>query len=338
MAKRISIRDLAQIAGVSRTTVSLALRGSHKVSEATRNRIRALAEKYDYRSHPAVNALMQQVARGQRIHDEEIIAFVRCGKDPDERALGPLEILEGARHEAHRLGYRVEIFWAGPGGEHAERLARVLYHRGIRGVIWAPMPYPHPPVQFPWEHFVPVACTPSTYIAQMPTVQIHHPKGMALVLEEIARRGAQRIGFIENFIHDKRIDFGWLLGVDLYKHRGGRAHVSTLLLKKPKDQERVRSWLKRENVEVVVAPPDLLMKVQPYLGGLPWVSLDVPSSELGQTAGLFQNMVHVGKNAVNSLSKRLSTGTLGLPSYSYSVLVQASFVDGRSLDALKAPE
>lgn len=64
MPDRISIRDLAELAGVSRTTVSLALRDNSKVAAETREMIQRLAREHDYRSHPAVNALMQQVGRG----------------------------------------------------------------------------------------------------------------------------------------------------------------------------------------------------------------------------------------------------------------------------------
>ena len=47
MKDRVSIRDLAKSAGVSRTTVSLALRDSHKISLAVRKRIQELADVSD---------------------------------------------------------------------------------------------------------------------------------------------------------------------------------------------------------------------------------------------------------------------------------------------------
>lgn len=334
MSSRLSIRDLAKLAGVSRTTVSLALRGSHKISASTRDTIQALAQKHGYRSHPAVNALMQQVGRGHKINDEEIIAFIQSGNEPEEHAPGPLEILKGAREEAHRLGYKMENFWAGPGASDSERLARILYHRGIRGVIWGPMPYPHPPIRFPWDHFVPIACTSSTDIPYLPIVSIHHPKGMASVIEALDMRGAKRIGVLENHVEDWRHDFGWLLGVDLYKHRGGKSFVSTLILKRDPDEKKIRDWIDKQHLDALIASHEHFIKTEFLNGKLPRASLDVPGAEVGLTAGLFQNMAKLGQHAVRSMAIRLSNGILGLPEHPFSVVAQASFVDGKSLGKL----
>lgn len=334
MPDRVSIRDLAKIAGVSRATVSLALRGSHEVAPQTREKIQALAKEYNYRSHPAVNTLMQQVRAGRRIHDEEIIAFVRSGSNPDETAPGPLEILAGARDEAHRLGYRIELFWAGYCASQSEQLARVLYHRGIRGLIWGPMPYPHPPILFPWQHFVPIACTSSTDVPNLPIVSIHHPKGMALLLEELAGRGARRIGVLLQYMEDQRQDYGWVSGTDLYRHRGGQAHITLLLLREPLVEKQIRAWAKNNRLDALVLSHELYAETHFLNKELARASLDIPSTELGKAAGLYQDMVRLGQHAVRSLSIRLVNGILGLPENPFSVVTQASFKDGDSLRLL----
>ena len=331
MADRVSIRDLAKLAGVSRTTVSLALRSSHVVAPETRKRILALAEEHGYRSHPAVNALMQQVGRGQRVHDEEVIAFIRSGSEPGENAAGPLEILAGAQQEAHLMGYRVEVFWAGYMASQSEQLARVLYHRGIRGVIWGPMPYPHPPIQFPWQRFVPIACSYSAGVPYLPVVSIQHAKGMALVLEELHRRGAGRIGFAEYFLEDSRHDFGWQLGVDLYQHRGGSAKIFTRILKEETEDPNLLPWARKQKLDALVTTPALLNLNGAALAEFPLASLDVARLELGQIGGLYQDTVQLGRHAIRSLSLRLSNGILGLPETSFSVVAQASFMEGKSL-------
>lgn len=333
--ERVSIRDLARIAGVSRTTVSLALRDSSEISAATRERIRRLAREHDYRSHPAVNALMKQVGSKRRVRDEEIIAFIRSGDTPEENALGPLEILEGARQEAHRLGFRIEVFWAGKGGCHSERMARVLYQRGIRGVVWGPMPYPHPPLKFPWQKFIPIACTFSTEVARLPTVLIHHATGMALVLDELTRLGAGRIGVMLDHDMDRRQDFGWSQGVDLYRHRTGGRNVELLMLDGRPEEKAVRAWIKWKRLEALVMIP-LTMREVPWLEGeIALASLDVAATERGRIGGLYQNMRLIGELAVNALAMRLYDNVLGLPAHSLRTTVSATFVTGDSLKPLR---
>lgn len=57
--RRPTIIDIASAAGVSKSAVSLALRGDEGVSEATRQRIRAVADALGYRSNAVARALVQ---------------------------------------------------------------------------------------------------------------------------------------------------------------------------------------------------------------------------------------------------------------------------------------
>lgn len=331
MPERITIRDLAKIAGVSVATVSLALRDSHEVSAETRQRIKALAREHNYRSHPAINTLMQQVRGGGKIHDEETLAFIRSGADPEEKASGPLELLAGVENEAFRLGYKVEVFWSGDRGAKSEQLGRMLFHRGIRGVIWGPMPYPHPPIVFPWEHFVPIACTNSTDVVGLPVVATSHAKGMALVLEELAQRGSERIGVLISQLEDSRQDFGWRSGLDVYRYRGGTAQVSHLACLEFPGEKAISRWVKANRLQAIVASHRFYQDLDFLQGQVGRASLDVPTPDLGEIAGLYQDMSRIGVHAVRSMSLRLVNSIMGLPKHSFSVVTQGVFREGASL-------
>jgi DNA-binding LacI/PurR family transcriptional regulator len=60
--RRVTIRDVAQAAGVSTTTVSDALSGNGRLPAATRRRVAAVAGRLGYRANPAARSL-----RGQRV-------------------------------------------------------------------------------------------------------------------------------------------------------------------------------------------------------------------------------------------------------------------------------
>jgi DNA-binding LacI/PurR family transcriptional regulator len=55
--KRVNIKDVARLAGVSPTTVSHALGGQRPVSEATRKRVREAVQELGYRPHPGARSL-----------------------------------------------------------------------------------------------------------------------------------------------------------------------------------------------------------------------------------------------------------------------------------------
>lgn len=55
--RRVSSRDIARLAGVSTATVSLVVRGSPLVKEATRERVQAIIDQMGYQSHAAAAAL-----------------------------------------------------------------------------------------------------------------------------------------------------------------------------------------------------------------------------------------------------------------------------------------
>lgn len=55
--KRVNIKDVARLAGVSPTTVSHALGGQRPVSEATRQKVREAVEQLGYRPHPGARSL-----------------------------------------------------------------------------------------------------------------------------------------------------------------------------------------------------------------------------------------------------------------------------------------
>lgn len=237
----------------------------------------------------------------------------------------PLELLDGARAEAHRRGYKLEVFWAGCRVTKSEELARIIYHRGIRGVIWDPMPYPHPPIQFPWQHFVPISCTSAIEISLMPVVRIDHISAMAGMLESLAGMGATRIDYMADHLEERRQDHRWLSGIELYKHRGGTAKISTLLLRFP---------IAERHLDVLICSHELFRQTAYLEGDLARGSLEIPQAELGRVGGLYQDMWRIGQDALRSMSIRLANGLLGLPAHSFSVVTKATFVDGASLNLL----
>jgi len=335
-----SIRDLAKLAGVSRTTVSLALRDSHEISAPVRERIQKLAREQNYQSHPMVAALMQQVSARRRIHDREAVAAITCDDKPDAWMNSPwvVQAFKGARDESTLLGFRFEIFWAGNQGEDAGELAKILYHRGIRGLLFAPMSHNHQQLNIPWNNFMPVSCTLSIGSWAIPCVTPHQKRGMQILLEELYRRGVRTVGLVFHKDEDQRLEYNWSAGTWSFQqdHKDFITHI--LQLPSMADGRRFHSWFARTKPEVIITTssripiPKWLTEIGQKAGTtVGYALLDLAPDEEGVIAGLRQNSYAIGQEAIRLISRAIYNNTPGLPNPAKTVLIDPLFVDGPSL-------
>lgn len=102
--KRVTIKDVARLAGVSPTTVSHALGGQRPVSAATRTRVREAVEQLGYRPHPGARSLK---AGGAGVI--ALSAVNATSKSP----LGHLEyyfrLMQSVTEVAHEEGYALVV-------------------------------------------------------------------------------------------------------------------------------------------------------------------------------------------------------------------------------------
>ena len=129
MAKRVTARDVADRAGVSRTTVSFVLNDvpGMRISEETRQRVLEAARAIDY--HPNISA--QRLVTGR----SNIIAYVE--RQNPERAFADAflpEALRGVHDAASAAGYEV-LFAPTETETDARRCDRFLRGGHVDGVI-----------------------------------------------------------------------------------------------------------------------------------------------------------------------------------------------------------
>lgn len=105
--QRVTIRDVAAVAGVSYQTVSRVLNGKAEVADGTRARIQAAIAELDYRPSAIARSLVSQ-----RTH---VLGLLTADFSDYTHA----RIIEGAEAEARRQGYIIFISGAdrGPDGE-----------------------------------------------------------------------------------------------------------------------------------------------------------------------------------------------------------------------------
>ena len=131
MAKRVDIRELARLSGVSVGTVSRALNGYKDVGEATRERVLKLAEELDYTPDAAARRLVTR-----RSHVVGVVLDTGAGH-PDLGHPFFHEVLVGLKQRLGSEGYDLLLFASEhPGGGFgAHSYLKRCSHHGVDGVV-----------------------------------------------------------------------------------------------------------------------------------------------------------------------------------------------------------
>src|SRR5471030_1284470 len=101
-----TLRTIAQAAGVSLATVSLALRDNPQTSRKTRARIKAVADRMGYRPDPRVAKLMSYLQQRKHRTGDGTLAFVTAFAQPEvwRESATWTNYFEGATAMAEELG------------------------------------------------------------------------------------------------------------------------------------------------------------------------------------------------------------------------------------------
>ena len=123
-----------------------------------------------------------------------------------------LAFYEGAIERAKNLGYKLEEFCLGQRGVSMARLSKILYSRGICGVIVAPLSSSHGHLNLDWNRFSGAAIGYSLLKPQLSRVSNDQYDSILIAMRELRRRGYTRIGLAMPQRNDKRVNYHWSAG------------------------------------------------------------------------------------------------------------------------------
>lgn len=334
MKATTSLADIAAAAGVSRMTVSRALRGAPGVGRTLRAKIERLAQRSGYTPDPSLGRLMGALRRVRTSPYRETVAFVQTHASYAADA----EFL-GAEGQGEKLGYKVERFRPWAEGLDGRGLSRVLQARGIRGVLLAPnQSRKHPRYWLDWPKFAAVLVGSSLVNKGLPRVQFDHYMATFTALRKLQHAGHRRVGLvIERSMHERarhRHEAAYQAYVDL---PGAERDRLTFVAESGSDEVRFRQWLKDVQPEALLL--DIDWRWEWMTKGKSGAGLSLPVAAamvgeyLGEVAGVFCPDQAVGAEAMNVLAVRLASNQLGLVPMPHTVFVPGEWRDGRSLDA-----
>ncbi len=199
--RKATMKDVAAAVGVSHTTVSLALRGSTKITETRRQEIQAMARRMGYQLNPMGVGLAHYRSTSRQLPVQATIAWLNFWEDPKEmRNFREFNLYwQGAEDAARKLGYRLEPFEYAP-DVSPKRLAQILLTRSVRGILIPPHGGPyikHFRKMFflDWERFAVVRFGYTVPELKVVVVASNQLANMRIVLKNLRDKGYDRIGY-----------------------------------------------------------------------------------------------------------------------------------------------
>lgn len=336
MPQPATLQDVAERAGVHRSTVSLALRNNPRISTEVREKVQRIARDLDYRCNPLVTALMRS-RRTRKAEKHVVLAYVtnyptRYGWRPPHHDRP--DYFPGAVARATELGYKLEHFWLGEPGMTPARFAQILVTRGINGLLIGRLPPGQSELQLPWEHFSAVALGLTLTTPDLHRVAEDAFASASVAITQCLQRGYRRLGFVMTEPDDSpNMGDRWLGAfLRLQLRQAPEERVPFCEYRAPAEfGPHFLKWFDKNKPDVLVAthaePVMSLLKERgralPRSIELCLLVNDKPAQGL---AGIHLDPGIVGSLAVDMVVGMLHRGEVGLPRDPHHVLVPGKWV------------
>lgn len=338
--------DLARLAGVSSTTVSLSLSNSPKIPEETRARISALARQHGYHPNPYISALMRCRRKKQPAEHGVALALVNGLDHPNGWAGSPSvtrrQVREGALARGRELGYQIEEFWLHQEGMSPKRFSDMLRARGIQGLLMGPMPDEAPPPDLSWSYFSAVGINVTYKPLPLHVVCTDHHYAITRIVRECHALGYRRPSLVivrsQRHYFQGLLESGYLLAVSEFS---GLTRIAPLYVDSLEDRARFdlagfRRWLQKTRADVLITLDAAFLEKALAELGLS-VPGDIGIASLGcadladRFSGICQFGQRKGSAAIDVLAGLVERNELGLPEHPITTLIEGRWNPGKTL-------
>jgi LacI family transcriptional regulator len=344
---RPTLNDIARALGYSKNTISLGLRGNPQIPAATRERIRAAAERLGYRPSAVVSHLMAQLRSARTSRLQAKLALVNANLRRDALRDHPtLPIyVEGCERRADSLGYDFDRFWIHDPELTAERWLRILTARGIKGIVLVGlMDTNHLPEELApvWERLPTVVTGVRTREPALSYCSVDHYNLALVAFERALALGYRRPGLVLDDVIDALVERRFSAGYTAGQRALARAQRIPVFgdVNGPNGAGKFRSWLERHNPDVVFTLYNSVLdwireagrRVPQDLGV---IQLEWRSSR-PEIAGMNQHNSVTGEAAVDMVVSQIHSNETGVREFPRATLIGATWVDGASVRARPA--
>jgi DNA-binding LacI/PurR family transcriptional regulator len=335
------MESVARAAEVSASTVSRVLRGDPRISAETALRVKAVVDRMGYRPNPLVSALMTQLRDKSPPAAVCNLAWLDFYPSSGDMARDPVHMafVKGAADRARALGYAIDTILVSE-WRHS-RLKKFLQNRGIKGVL---LPYFEDyqgraaNIPLPLDEFTIVGVGIRFEEPDLHYASDDQYESGRLATKKLWSLGYRKIGYIGDARVERIVNGRFYAGYDATISTELEGHAPVPLI--TNEFKNMRAWLRRTRVDAVITTSRSLYSIlrekegvrMPQDIGFAHLNVDdVDGAAPGEVAGVRQDSVGVGANAVELLVGLLYHNELGVPLHPRGVLVCGTWAPGASV-------
>jgi LacI family transcriptional regulator len=343
---QITIRNIAEEAGLSSATVSLSLRGNPRIPKATRDRVIETAKRIGYRPNPSIAKLMSHIRSSRRVESQTTVAYLNAGikKDVSKQGGYAAQLFDGICDQAANRGYHMDVFWLKEKGMSMQRVNRILHNRAIQGLIIPPIRDYDTRLQLDWSQFTAVTVGYSVLEPRLNRIVGNQRQAIMTCLFKLLQTGHRRIGAVWNEQFDFRMNFISSTIYDWFqKLLPSSRRIPFLSLKSSsEDVESLDKWYNRYK------PDGILTHIPNLSDSLDKIGIKVPRdvslvregsrTEPTPVSGSYINPFEIGQSLMKLLDSQIQQNDFGVPLRPSTTLLDMIWEKGKTLNTLGKPD
>lgn len=186
--KKVTLSDVAELAQVSKATVSLVLRDNPRISQATRRRVLAAVESLGY-------VYNRQAASLRTQRSDTIGLIIKDVSNPFNA-----ELTAGGESQLALQGYSLLLGTTDDNLDKQSRMITIMLERDVDGLILSPAAGTSTASLQKWMEYCPIVLMNQYYTAlAADCVGMDNENGTARAIEHLIQQGHRRIAFVGGY-------------------------------------------------------------------------------------------------------------------------------------------
>jgi LacI family transcriptional regulator len=337
---RVNLRAVAQAAGVNVATASRALRGLGNVTPETARRVEEAAARLGYTRDPQISRALSFIRQPVKPIYRETIALLVERDIPEPGAISGAwlrAIHQGASSRAEALGYALEVHRLERGKASQRQLGKMLFARGIRGLLIAPVTLWQPAILHvnPGPFAIVQVNSNTIWRPRLHRVEGDFYNDLVQAIHRLKQRGYRRLGLVidRKFQRIRRWSPRAALLV-VQQLSGDMPALPPLDERWPWTLEGFSRWLEEARPDAIITNGESVPLWLKSLGRRVPEDIGILRTDAAVDPGLSgiaMDHHYASARAVDLLANLLETGVFGLPDRIQCLLISHQWQEGRTL-------